>query len=193
ASGHDFFPVAEQWVRLAKPKRWRFVLPHAPHQPVTVNQGFVMPAWYDILDLTESRAANWDTVAEGAKQIEAFLDAELAKTEKVVLAGFSQGAAMSLHVGLRHPSNVSGIVAMSGYLLQDEDHPCPEKGEEEFPIGIFHGDADPVVPVRAAHTAKKTLEEKGYEPTIQIYPGLEHSVATEEVLHVFRWLEAVAG
>lgn len=188
ADGHDFADVAEAISRAALPRKWRFVLPHAPHQKVTINMGMMMPAWYDILDLSQPRSVNWDTVDEGARSIEALVARE--KAGKIVLAGFSQGAAMALHVGLRHQDAIAGILMMSGYLLMGETHPCPKK-TGDFPIGIFHGSADPVVAVDAAKQAVSALEENGYTPTLKIYPGLEHSVAEEEVRDVFAWLQKV--
>ncbi|MEM7013554.1 MAG: alpha/beta fold hydrolase, partial [Verrucomicrobiota bacterium] len=140
ADGHDFADVAQILCRGAEPKKWRFVLPHAPQQPVTINMGMVMPAWYDIIELTHPRRANWDTVSAAAKQIEQLMARE--KAEKLILAGFSQGAALALHVGLRNQDKVAGVLMMSGYLLASDEHPCPPKAADEFPIGLFHGTAD---------------------------------------------------
>lgn len=185
ADGHDFADVAEALARSAEPRKWRFVLPHAPCLPVTINMGVKMPAWYDILDLSHPREVNWATVDQGQQMIEALMARETAKT--LVLAGFSQGGAMALHVGLRNQSRIAGIVSMSGYLLFSENHPCPEK-EVDFPIGMFHGSADQVVALQAAQTGEAMLKEKCYLPTLKVYPGLQHSVSQGEIQDIFNWL-----
>ena len=125
ADGHDFADVAAAICKAALPERWRFVLPHAPVQPVTINMGMRMPAWYDILDMSHPRDVNWDLVVESQTGIEALIEQEPAP--KLVLAGFSQGAAMALHVGLRRATPIAGILMMSGYLLESDAHPCPKK------------------------------------------------------------------
>jgi len=187
ADAHDFEDVAEALSRAAEPRKWRFVLPNAPSQAVTINMGMHMPAWYDILDMSTPRDVNWDTVAESAAHIEALLKREIA--EKIVLAGFSQGAAMALHVGLRYQESIAGVLMMSGYLLEAEEHKCPEKIETaDFPIGIFHGSDDAVVPVIAARQSAETLHAHGYAHTLKVYEGLEHSVFEDELRDVFAWL-----
>ncbi|MDF1810927.1 MAG: alpha/beta fold hydrolase [Verrucomicrobiales bacterium] len=188
ADAHDFAGVAEALTSAAQPAKWRFVLPHAPHIPVTVNMGMEMPAWYDILDMSHPREVNWDTVAESTADVEAILNRE--SGGKTVLAGFSQGGAMALYTGLRNQPQIDGIFVMSGYLLEGDDHPCPEK-EKDFPISIFHGDLDPVVPFTAAEQCAATLESKNYRPTCKIYEGLPHSVSDEEIQDVFSWLQEI--
>ncbi|MGB6221091.1 alpha/beta hydrolase [Haloferula sp.] len=186
ADGHDFEDVARMLCQAALPSRWRFVLPHAPSIPVTINGGAPMPAWYDILDLSHPREVDWKTVAASQQQIESLITAEAGP--KIILAGFSQGAAMALHVGLRHQSKIVGVLAMSGYLLLSEDHPVPScKGP--LPISILHGNADDVVPIKAAEEALNSLKMAGYAPTFKSYIALGHSVAQEEVRDVFEWLK----
>ena len=185
ADGHDFEDVAQMLCDAASPRRWRFVLPHAKQLPVTINMGMLMPAWYDILDLSHPREVNWETVADSQTQIESLIAAEPA--EKLILAGFSQGAAMALHAGLRHPNRIAGVLLMSGYLLESDDHPAPTC-ESPLPIGILHGTDDEVVPLIAAEETLKSLLTAGYEPRFKSYPGLGHSVSQEEVRDVFDWL-----
>ncbi|MCH1505228.1 alpha/beta hydrolase [Verrucomicrobiales bacterium] len=185
ADAHDFRDVAQALCQAAQPSRWRFVLPNAPSIPVTINGGMSMPAWYDILDLSHPRAVNWDTVDDSAKAIQEILLAEMAPT--VVLAGFSQGAAMALHIGLGHASRVHGILMMSGYLLESEERPCPPATEAR-PIGLFHGTEDSMVPLAAAERTVEALTEAGHRPSLKPYAGMEHSVCDEEVRDVFAWL-----
>lgn len=186
ADGHDFEDIARMLCQAARPSRWRFVLPHAPSIPVTINGGAPMPAWYDILDLSHPREVDWKTVAVSQQQIEALIAAEAAP--KIILAGFSQGAAMALQVGLRHQSTIAGIIAMSGYLLQSGNHPVPPC-QGPMPIAILHGNADNVVPIKAAEQAINSLKTAGYAPTFKSYVALAHSVAEEEVRDVFAWLK----
>ncbi|MGE9270374.1 MAG: alpha/beta hydrolase [Verrucomicrobiales bacterium] len=185
ADGHDFAEVAMMLTEAAKPDRWRFILPHAGTLPVTINMGMPMPAWYDILDLSHPRSVDWETVAKSTRQIEDLLVAETA--EKIVLAGFSQGGAMALHVGLQNQERIAGIASMSGYLLESKDHPVPSP-HDSFPIGIFHGSDDEVVPFSAAELSREALESAGYTPEFYRYPGLAHSVSQDEIRDFFRWL-----
>jgi len=189
ANGHDFEDVGVALSQAALPGKWRFVLPHAPELPVTINLGMQMPAWYDILDLSQPREVDWGTVAESHAAIDAMIDAEPAA--RLVLAGFSQGAAMALHAGLRRQDRVAGILAMSGYLLEGDGFPCPAKSAD-FPIGMFHGSDDPVVQLAAAEQAKASLGEAGFSPTLKVYTGMDHSVCDEELRDVFAWLSGVA-
>lgn len=186
ADGHDFEDVAKMLCQAALPSRWRFVLPHSNEIPVTINMGTRMPAWYDILDLSQPRAVDWATVEASQKQIEALVAAE--PTSKIILAGFSQGAAMALHVGLQNQEKVAGVLAMSGYLLQSDEHPAPPS-TGPMPISILHGNADDVVPIKAAEEAMNSLEQAGYSPSFKSYVALGHSVAQEEIRDVFEWLK----
>jgi len=186
ADGHDFEDVATMLCQAALPSRWRFVLPHSEEIPVTINMGTRMPAWYDILDLSQPREVDWATAEASQKQIESLIAAEAAS--KIILAGFSQGAAMALQVGLRNQSRVTGILMMSGYLLESEAHPVPPC-EGVRPIGILHGNADDVVPIKAAEVALNSLKTAGYAPSFKSYVALAHSVAEEEVRDVFAWLK----
>ena len=190
ADGHDFADVAQAISQAALPQKWRFVLPHAPVQAVTINMGMRMPAWYDIVDLSHPREVNWETVEESHESIEALIDVEPAP--QLILAGFSQGAAMALHVGLRRSTPPAGILMMSGYLLESDARPCPKKSCE-IPIGLFHGSADPVVPFSAAEQTFKSLTAAGYAPSLKVYDGMEHSVCDEEIRDVFAWLGSVVG
>lgn len=185
ADGHDFADVAETLSKTALSRSWRFILPHAGSIPVTINNGMTMPAWYDIISLTHPREVDWDTVHHGQAQIETLMTQESANP--LLLAGFSQGAAMALHVGLRNQSKITGILMMSGYLLESPEHPAPAP-EQNLPIAIFHGQDDDVVPLKAAETTLSILRSTGYDPSYQTYPGLPHSVSQEEVHDAFDWL-----
>ena len=189
ADGNDFASFAEALCKVAEARKWRFVLPHAPAQKVTINMGMEMPAWYDIIDFEHPRNVNWDTVRESQDQIEALMQEEKG-AKKIILAGFSQGGAMALHVGLRNQQVVNGILVMSGYLLESESEPAP-KSEKNFQLALHHGSDDPVVPVAAAERTREALIEAGYSPSMSIYEGLEHAVCNEEFNHVYEWLDYI--
>ncbi|GHC44949.1 alpha/beta hydrolase [Roseibacillus persicicus] len=185
ADGHDFADVAHMICEAARPQAWRFVLPHAETIPVTINMGMTMPAWYDILALSHPRAVDWETVTKSEQQIEELLRQE--KAGKVFLAGFSQGAAMALQVGLKNQNSIAGILALSGYLLEDDSHPVPSPARD-IPVGLFHGDDDEVVPLQAAQESFASLKANRYSPSLKIYPHLGHSVNQAEVQDLFEWL-----
>ena len=188
ANGEDFADVAHVLSRSALPQKWRFVLPHAEEIPVTINNGMRMPAWYDIISLTHPRAVDWETVDSCQQQIEVLMEEE--EGPRMILAGFSQGAAMALHVGLRNQVKIQGVLMMSGYLVESEERPAPAPEEDlpVLPVTILHGEEDEVVPLEAAETTLASLRTAGYEPSFQSYPGLPHSVSQEEVQDVFNWL-----
>ena len=192
ASGHDFEPIVPA---LGLPDT-RFVFPHAPTRPVTINMGFVMPAWYDILSLDFSGAREAvDDVKASTVAIEALLERERERgitPERTILAGFSQGGAMALYAGLRHAHPLAGILVLSAYELQPdatatELHPA----NQSTPLMFAHGRMDPVVPVaygRRAHDAVASLD--GERTTAWRDYGMGHEVCPEEVRDVGEWLRA---
>jgi phospholipase/carboxylesterase len=190
--GHDFEPIVPQ---LACPRdRIRFVFPHAPLRPVTINQGYVMRAWYDVRALAGVRREDEAGVRQSARQIEALLGRERQRgmaPGRIVIAGFSQGGAMALHVGLRHPDRLAGILALSCYLplasaLDTELSPA----NRDVPIFWAHGLHDPMIPQAMAEQGRAQLGELGYQVDWHQYP-IPHSVSAEEIADVARWLARV--
>jgi phospholipase/carboxylesterase len=190
ADGHDFEPI----VPMLRRPDLRFVFPHAPAQPVTINGGFVMPAWYDILRLDRSpdRESEPD-IRRSTKLVEALLQREKDRgvaAERIVLAGFSQGAAMALHVGLRHAEALAGLVVLSGYRV------LPERFETErsdanrrTPILFGHGIYDPLLPVDLGREAHDFMKARMPEADIRWHQfPIEHSVSGAEIEVVARWL-----
>lgn len=191
ASGDDFVPIVPA---LAQPQT-RFVFPHAPRRPVTINMGFVMRAWYDITSLAPSATREPEAdVREAAVQVEALIAAERARgiaANKIVVAGFSQGGAMALHVGLRHAEALAGIMVLSAYTL------LPDTLEAEFdaaqratPMFFGHGRMDPVVPMqrgRDAHQRASALLDDDSAPLWRDY-AMEHQVCPEQVADIRAWL-----
>jgi phospholipase/carboxylesterase len=193
ADGHDFEPIVPE-LRLPATTRLRFVFPHAPLRPVTINQGHVMRAWYDVRALAGVRREDEAGVRQSARQIEALLARERQRgiaPRRIVIAGFSQGGAMALHVGLRHPDRLAGILALSCYLplagaLDTERSPA----NHDVPIFWAHGLHDPMIPRAMAEEGRAQLAELGYRIDWHQYP-IPHSVSAEEIADVARWLERV--
>lgn len=193
ADGHDFAPlVPELDLRQCPPIR--FIFPHAPSMPVTINGGFVMPAWYDIrgADLT-SRQDDVGILASEAA-ICALIEREIARgipAGRIVLAGFSQGCAIALHTGLRYASALAGIVALSGYLpladrLAHERNPA----NASTPIFMGHGNQDPVVPQARGEASRDLLVKLGYQVQWHSYP-MPHSVHPREIADIAAFLTRV--
>jgi phospholipase/carboxylesterase len=193
ADGHDFEPIVPE-LRLPATTRVRFIFPHAPLRPVTINQGHVMRAWYDIRALAGVRREDEAGVRQSARQVEALLARERQRgiaPGRLVVAGFSQGGAMALHVGLRHPDRLAGILALSCYLpiantLDTELSPA----NRDVPIFWAHGIHDPMIPQAMAELGRAQLGELGYQIDWHQYP-IPHSVSAEEIADVARWLARV--
>ena len=186
ADGHDFAPIVPQLENQLK-MPVKFIFPHAPVRPVTLNNGLSMPAWYDIKSIGTARDLSLEDMAESRKQIEAFILAEQDKgmrPEQILLVGFSQGAAVALHTGLRHPSKLAGIIALSGYIPvpSDDGSEYPEINRG-MPILIAHGTMDPVVPPVLAEQALEYLKEYEFTCAFKTYP-MEHSVCPEEIADI---------
>lgn len=194
ADGHDFEPVVGEFDRRRLPPT-RFVFPHAPMRAVTINGGYVMPAWYDILSQDfASRREDEEGVRQSARQIEALLARENARgieDRHIVLAGFSQGGAIALHTGLRHPRRLAGILALSTYLpLATTLASEADAANRDVPLFMAHGHADPVVPCELGKRSGESLRALGYPVQWHQYP-IEHSVCIEEIRDIETWLREV--
>jgi phospholipase/carboxylesterase len=190
ADGHDFVPFAEQ-IDLGA-VRW--VFPHAPTRPVTINGGYVMRAWYDILGLEPPRREDEAGLRESQKLVEALIARERARgmpASRIVLAGFSQGCAMTLMTGLRHAERLAGLVGLSGYLpLAAETATQRSAANADVPIFLAHGTGDTVIPLERAVASRDALRALGYAVAWHEYP-MPHSVCLEEIADLQRWLARV--
>lgn len=190
ADGEDFVPIAEE---INLPVAMRYIFPHAPKQPVTINGGFVMRAWYDIA--SADIGAQQDTAGIRASQaaIELLIAQEIARgipAENIFLAGFSQGGAIVLHSGLRHAARLGGILALSSYLpLADTLTHEASPGAKNTPIFMAHGRSDPVVPYALGKLSADKLQQLGYRVDWHEY-AMPHSVCMEEVQDIQNWLRA---
>ncbi|HPR06385.1 MAG: alpha/beta fold hydrolase [Zoogloeaceae bacterium] len=194
ADGHDFEPVVDAFDEAALPPT-RFVFPHAPMRPVTINGGYVMRAWYDIVSQEfAKRREDPAGVHESAAQIEALIARENARgipDERIVLAGFSQGGAIALHTALRHPARLAGVLALSTYLpLADTLAAEASEANRDVPIFMAHGRDDGVIPHDFAQQSFTQLKAAGYPITWQTY-FVEHGIVMEEIRDVEQWLVGV--
>ena len=190
ADGRDFVPIAEQ-LDLSSVGPVRFLFPSAPHLPVTINGGFSMPAWYDILgaDLTSRQDE------AGMRQSQAAMEVIIANEKsrgiaasRIVVAGFSQGCAMALMAGLRHGERLAGIAGLSGYLpLADKMVAERSVANKGVPIFMAHGSRDGVVALPRAQASRDALTALGYPVEWHEY-SMEHSVCPQEVLDLQKWL-----
>lgn len=193
ADGNDFVPIVPE-LKLAGCPAIRFVFPSAPSMPVTVNGGYVMPAWYDIIGRNLMDQEDAAGIQKSATSIVQLIENEASRGiayDKIVLAGFSQGCAMALHVGLRFPYKLAGIIALSGYLplamtANIEKHPA----NTNTPIFMAHGTYDPVVVLDRAQASYALLQNMGYQVDWNEYP-MEHSVNHEELMDISRFLQDV--
>jgi phospholipase/carboxylesterase len=188
ADGNDFAPIVDQFA-LGVPVR--FVFPHAPLQPVTINGGYVMRAWYDIGYEDQSLKEDERGVRESQRAVEALVAREVERgvsPGRIVLAGFSQGGAIALQTALRHPARLAGVLALSTYL------PLPETLEAErsadnaqTPVFMAHGIEDPIVPFKLAQSSCRRLLALGYPVEWREY-AMPHSVCPEEIAAIGAWL-----
>jgi phospholipase/carboxylesterase len=192
ADGHDFAPLVPM-LGIADALGVRFVFPHAPTQAITINGGMRMRAWYDIVDLDLVRRADEAGVRASAVRIAALLRAEHERGipfERIVLAGFSQGGAMALHVGLRHAESLAGILALSCYLVGGASLAAERSAANaRTPVLLAHGTADPLVPVEWGEAARDELARLAQPVEWRTYP-IAHAVSAEEILEIGRWLRA---
>jgi len=180
ADGNDFVPV----VKLLDLPKHRFILPHAPHKKVTINNGYEMRAWYDLYGLTSSAPQDETGIYETQRQIENLIEAELSRgipSHKIVLAGFSQGGAIALHTALRFKQKLAGVIALSTYLPMQSTLTA-EKAVENLktPIFMAHGTHDEVINLATARASLEALTANNYNVSWHEY-AIEHSVSLDEI------------
>lgn len=193
ADGHDFEPIIPE-LRLPSEPSIRFVFPHAPFRSVTVNGGASMRAWYDIAFDAKGIHQNEVHIRASEKSLHALIARENERgieSRHIVLAGFSQGAAIALHTGLRYPESLAGIMALSMPLPLAEKIPAElHKANIQIPVFLAHGTMDRVVPYTVGEAAYALLKKIGVPVEWHSYP-MEHSLSLEEVNHIRSWLKGV--
>ena len=190
ADGHDFEPIVNE---LNTTQAIRFIFPHAPSMPVTVNNGMSMPAWYDITSAQIDNKQDEAGIRKSQQSVLALIEREIQRdisSSNIILAGFSQGGAIALHTGLRYEKPLAGIMGLSTYLplidsVKDEIH----QANKNTPILLAHGKHDPVVPFNLAEKTKTFLDELNYTTELYSYV-MEHSVCPEEVNDISGWISS---
>jgi phospholipase/carboxylesterase len=193
ADGHDFEDIARELHINAAPQ-CRFIFPNAPIQPVTINGGMEMRAWYDILAMQLEREVDINGIYQSAKLIEQLIEREKNNgiaTENILLAGFSQGGVIALHVGLRYPQKLAGIIALSSYLptlaqLNTE----ASAANQHTPIFMAHGILDSIVAIESGKAVFNTLNAKNYSVQWHDYV-MEHAVCIEEIEHLATFINSI--
>lgn len=187
ADGNDFVPVVPQLDvdELAV----RFIFPHAPSRPISINNGMVMPGWYDITSMDITLGEDEEGIEASSRAVEAWIEHERAggiAPERIILAGFSQGGAIALHTGLRSPHRLGGIMALSSYLPLHQRLGA-ERSHANLPIFMGHGSYDPVISITAGERSRTRLQRHHYAVEWHDYP-MEHSVCSQELTDIGHWL-----
>jgi phospholipase/carboxylesterase len=194
ANGNDFEGIVPE-LRLPESLQVRFVLPHAPSIPVTLNAGYVMPAWYDITELTEGRRGfNAAQLLASAAAVHALIDREIERgvsSGRIILAGFSQGGAVNYHAALTYDKPLAGMLALSSYFPTADAvqvHPA----NHGLPILICHGTEDTVLPLEMAEHSRRHLEALGFHPVSKTY-AMPHTVSWDEIRDISDWIRNLLG
>ncbi|HEX4649094.1 MAG TPA: hypothetical protein VH111_09730 [Steroidobacteraceae bacterium] len=193
ADGHDFEPLVPELVRPGE-RALRFVFPHAPIRPVTLNGGFAMRAWYDIVALDRRGPEDETGIRASQATMEALIRRENGRgiaSERIVLAGFSQGGAMAVFTGVRQAQKLAGIMGLSCYmLLAPRLVPERQAANQATPMFLAHGNEDPVVLPALGEESRRLLEAAGYAVEWHSY-NMPHSVCPQEVADISAWLRRV--
>lgn len=189
ADGHDFEPVVPE-LRLPGSLPLRFVFPHAPVRPVTVNGGMAMRAWYDIVSLDAAGRADEDGIRKSATVLDALIGREVDRgipEERVVIAGFSQGGAVALHLALHTKRRLAGLMALSTYLALPDQVDAQAPRNTSLPVFMAHGTMDPMVPYEGGMRSRDRLQAIGFEVEWHEYP-MAHAVCPQEIADIRTWL-----
>ncbi|MDX1569512.1 MAG: carboxylesterase [Xanthomonadales bacterium] len=193
ADGHDFEPIVPQLAWPGQPAI-RYVFPHAPTRPVTINNGIVMRAWYDITGFDLSQREDETGMRQSAGQVDELIEREIGRgiaPERIVLAGFSQGGAVALFTGLRRSRRLAAIIALSTYLaLREQVSSEADPANHGTPIWMAHGNMDPVVPIQLGEASANYLRSLGYEVSWETYP-IPHGVSPDEIDAIRRFLSTI--
>ncbi len=197
ADGHDFEPIVPE-LQLPEALRLRFVFPHAPVRPVTVNGGMQMRAWYDIISLDRDGPSDEDGIRQSGAILQGLIDKEIQRgipANRIVVAGFSQGGAIAIHAALRCTEKLGGLMALSTYLPLPEFFDAEvvnntELNNTDLPIFMAHGSFDPVLPMQLGQASYEQLSSAGFDVQWHEYP-MAHAVCAEEIRDIRTWLLSV--
>ncbi|UAB73328.1 dienelactone hydrolase family protein [Vibrio sp. SCSIO 43132] len=188
SNGHDFEAILPE-LKLPEDAPVRFIFPHSPSIPVTINGGMVMPAWYDILEMGAGRKLNTQQLIDSADQVIELVRQERNQgiaSDRIILAGFSQGGAVAYQAALSYDEPLAGLLALSTYFPTSDSIEYSD-ANKQIPIEIMHGSYDPVVLPAMGEDAKKDLTEAGYQPNWRTYP-MEHQVCMPQIKDISKWL-----
>jgi phospholipase/carboxylesterase len=194
ADGHDFEPLVPELLEDGMPTL-RFIFPHAPVRAVTINNGYQMRAWYDIIAIDRRSAEDAAGIKASAAAIGSLIAREKERgitASRIVLAGFSQGGAMALHTALRYPEKLAGVIALSCYLPLISEFATRDPANQATPVFMAHGFQDPVVPYGLGDETRRLLESSGYPVEWHAYP-MQHSLCEPEVADIRQWLQRVTA
>ncbi|KGK00423.1 alpha/beta hydrolase [Thalassotalea sp. ND16A] len=189
ADGHDFEPIVPA-LQLPDYLPVRFVFPHSPKIAVTINGGMVMPAWYDILDMSIERKVDSKQLLASAKSVQDLIEREISRgiaSERIIVAGFSQGGAVGYQAALSFDKPLAGLLAMSTYFAT-QDSIAIHQSNSSINVAVMHGTQDPVVSPVLGEQAMSALQAKGFSPSYQTYP-MQHAVCAEQVADISAWLQ----
>jgi phospholipase/carboxylesterase len=194
ADGHDFEPVVPE-LRLGGHAELRFVFPHAPVRPVTINAGIPMRAWYDVMSLDRSGPQDEAGIRESAEALRSLIEREHecgVPYERIVLAGFSQGGAIAMHTAMRFPQRLAGLMSLSSWMplettIEKEVIQSPATQPRDLPVLMAHGTFDPMLPLAAGQHARDIMQKAGFEVQWHEYP-MAHAVCAEEIAEIRKWL-----
>ncbi|GAA3555317.1 alpha/beta hydrolase [Marinobacter xestospongiae] len=187
ASGHDFEPVIPE-LGLPDDAAIRFIFPHAPVMPVTINGGVAMPAWYDIKAMDIDRVVDTEQLCASSDAVGRLIDREIEcgiASERIIVAGFSQGGAVAYQLGLSYAKPLAGVLGLSTYFATAGTL-TPSEANRQTPIRIYHGQFDPVVPEQLGRRSAEQLSQLGYAVEYGTFP-MDHSVCLEEIIEIGRF------
>jgi phospholipase/carboxylesterase len=191
ANGNDFVPMVAE-LRLPAGLPVRFIFPNAPSIPVTINGGYVMPAWYDITEINIDRKIDATQLIASAEQVRLLIDREIDRgipSDRIVIAGFSQGGAVAYQAALTYMQPLAGLLCMSTYFATRQTI-TPNSANRKLSVFICHGTADPMVPERMGRDALQDLTARGYPVDYKAYP-MGHEVCAAQIADISRWLQRV--
>ena len=190
ADGHDFESVVPE-LRLSSRLGIRYIFPNAPIRRITINDNREMRGWYDIKSTNLREMEDLESITESSYLIQKYIDAEIKKgisSNKIILAGFSQGGAIALHSGLRYQKKLAGILALSAYLPAPKNLEKESSNHKKTPIMMMHGIEDNIIPAEQGHSSYQTLIENGYMVEWNEYP-MQHTICIEEISMIDNWIK----
>ncbi len=197
ADGHDFEPIVAE-LDLDEQADLRFVFPHAPVRPVTINAGVPMRAWYDVISLDRAGPQDEAGIRDSAATLKRLIEREHDRGvdyDRIVLAGFSQGGAIAIHTAMRFPEKLAGLMALSTWMpleatIDTEVMQCPETQPRDLPVLMAHGSFDPMLPISEGQNARDIMQKAGFDVQWHDYP-MAHAVCAEEIAEIRSWLLSI--